>query len=623
MYDLHPKVSVIVPVYNVEQYLRECLDSLVNQTLKEIEIICVDDCSPDRCIDILNEYKNKDSRIKIIRNEKNKGLAETRNVGMKYASGEFIAFVDSDDFVSLNYFEELYNNAINHNADISATFSVLLYPSMKIKNNGISSNGTCIQKTFSKAKERQKMIGWHIVWNKIYRRTFLEKYGIKFLVLPWEDGPFTFMCTVAAHRIVSSENAIYFYRIRENSIMHSSFGKKYFPSVNAVSILENFVRNSKDADFWLPVLKKWVKSSLYSMFYRFGDNQTRKDFCEYVKMAGIDIELPHIYPEVIISFTSYPARIATVAQTAVSLLNQDIPSKKVILWLAESQFPGREADLPENLLALREHGLSIEWCEDIRSYKKLIPALERYPDDIIVTADDDIIYPSDWLRRLVSAYIDQPDMLHCLRAHEVKIKSGNVVDYTAWKHEIEDAKPSFCNFLTSGGGVIFKTSLLHEDLLKKDLFLKLCPDADDIWFWGMAVLKGIKINVVSPPLGKLQYVDGTQEDALWRTNVTQGANDQKLNNLFQHYPIILDRVRHDYKRCQRERLIQRFTQPWIKKKHEGKKEYYLFGLCVFSKKKDVNRKRLSVLGIPLYSYKRIDNKETRRILFIKWTKRLR
>ena len=112
-----PKVSIIVPVYNVEPYLRQCMDSLVNQTLKDIEIIAVDDGSPDNCGTILDEYAAKDSRIKVIHKE-NGGLSAARNDGLKHVTGEYLAFVDSDDWVEPETYETAYNRAVETGADI-------------------------------------------------------------------------------------------------------------------------------------------------------------------------------------------------------------------------------------------------------------------------------------------------------------------------------------------------------------------------------------------------------------------------------------------------------------------------------------------------------------------------
>ena len=112
------KISIIVPCYNVEKYLEKCLDSLINQTLRDIEIICVNDGSNDLTPDILKRYAASDKRIQII-NRENGGLSAARNTGLVHAQGEFVAYVDSDDWVDLNFYEKLYNSAKKYNAEIA------------------------------------------------------------------------------------------------------------------------------------------------------------------------------------------------------------------------------------------------------------------------------------------------------------------------------------------------------------------------------------------------------------------------------------------------------------------------------------------------------------------------
>ena len=112
------EISVIVPIYNVEKYLEKCLDTIINQTFKDIEIICVNDGSVDCSRNILEEYKNKDSRIKIVDKE-NGGLSSARNAGLKIATGKFISFIDSDDWVSSTFLEKLYKNITSYDTDIS------------------------------------------------------------------------------------------------------------------------------------------------------------------------------------------------------------------------------------------------------------------------------------------------------------------------------------------------------------------------------------------------------------------------------------------------------------------------------------------------------------------------
>lgn len=262
-------------------------------------------------------------------------------------------------------------------------------------------------------------------------------------------------------------------------------------------------------------------------------SKKEKDYC-----------LKDLKYKLVISLTSYPARINTINQTIESLLNQTIKPQKIVLWLAKEQFPNKEEDLPKQLLDLVNNNFNffIEYCDDIKSYKKLIPALKEYSDSIIVTADDDLIYEKDWLEKLYKAYEKEPKMIHCHRAHRILFdKKKQIKPYIKWKFEISNVKPSFNNFLTGVGGVLYPPNVLHPDIFKGEVFKDLAPMADDIWFWAMAVLNNTKINVIKNNCKVLEYVEGTQEDCLWATNRT-GKNDEQLKNVLNRYPEILEKL---------------------------------------------------------------------------------
>ena len=159
------KISVIVPIYNVEKYLEKCLESLVNQTIiDDIEIICINDCSTDNCLKILNEYKAKYSNsIKIINHIKNCGVSTSRNDGLKIAKGEYVGFVDPDDWVDYNFFEKLYNTAIKEKADIVKGNLKIIY------NNKV--NEIYFKKTFKNE---------NYFFSAIYKNNFIKKYSLKF-----------------------------------------------------------------------------------------------------------------------------------------------------------------------------------------------------------------------------------------------------------------------------------------------------------------------------------------------------------------------------------------------------------------------------------------------------------
>ncbi|MBR4904871.1 MAG: glycosyltransferase family 2 protein [Selenomonadaceae bacterium] len=246
--------------------------------------------------------------------------------------------------------------------------------------------------------------------------------------------------------------------------------------------------------------------------------------------------------KITVSLTSYLPRINDVKYTIYSLLNQTFPPDKLILWLDEDSFPQREENLPRDLLELKNFGLTIDWCENLRPYKKLIPALEKYPDDIIVTADDDLFYQPDWLKILYYEHLRNPDCVIAHRAYRIRLNAQKIVyPYDNWQKEILSAKSLYGNFFTSGSGALFKKKFFHDDILRRELFMKLSPLADDLWFWAMTALNGTKIKIPNEPLRDLIYVDlDTQLSGktLWSENKTQ--NDIRLRQIMEYYPALLD-----------------------------------------------------------------------------------
>lgn len=230
---------------------------------------------------------------------------------------------------------------------------------------------------------------------------------------------------------------------------------------------------------------------------------------------------PHT-PELIVSLTSFPGRINTVHKTIDTILRQTERPDRVILWLAEEQFPGKTADLPKELLNLQQYGLEILWCNDIRSYKKLIPTLKLYPEAVIVTADDDVYYSPNWLELLYQSYQKWPNFIHChrdtkilLEDDEFKVISGGKEKYSC---------PTYLHKLVGIGGVLYPPHSLHPDVLREDLFTTLAPTNDDIWFWFMGVRAHHRILVVENNIPQPKYVEGTQ-DGECLTKINDGGEN--------------------------------------------------------------------------------------------------
>ena len=211
-----PFISVIVPVYNVENYLAECLESIIRQTYSRLEIVCVNDGSTDNSLNILNSYASKDSRLKII-TQVNGGLSAARNTGLKYSSGEFILFVDSDDLLEENAIERILSYFNSPDIDFVAfgykTFSTT------------SSSVTTRTSIYNNSRTFFSPGSWIIylpvtAWSKMYRASFLKKNNLLFpLNLLNEDTSFHWNCISYASKIIIASDIVYIYRIRTTSIM--------------------------------------------------------------------------------------------------------------------------------------------------------------------------------------------------------------------------------------------------------------------------------------------------------------------------------------------------------------------------------------------------------------------
>lgn len=223
------KISVIVPIYNVEPYLRRCIDSIINQTYENLEIILVDDGSPDNCGQICDDYAKKDTRIKVI-HKKNGGLSDARNAGMKIATGDYIGFVDSDDWIHENMYEILLYKMIENNTDISEcnVKKVFLYKEVDIKKY-IDINQQEKITLLSKNDAMDNLVSEEVVkqtvWNKLYKRQVIEDIFFEKGKLH-EDEYWTYKVINKINKVVYIDIDLYYYFQREGSIMSQKYSLK-------------------------------------------------------------------------------------------------------------------------------------------------------------------------------------------------------------------------------------------------------------------------------------------------------------------------------------------------------------------------------------------------------------
>lgn len=246
------------------------------------------------------------------------------------------------------------------------------------------------------------------------------------------------------------------------------------------------------------------------------------------------------YPEgqIIVSLTSYGNKLQLLYLTIESLLRQTVKPNKIILWLDQSKYSTYES-IPVALHRQEERGLEIKLCEDVRSYTKLVPALLAYPNDVIISADDDIIYPIDFVERLYRAYQKDSSKIYFYRGHYILFnEDGTPRSYLEWV--AKGAKGcDIYNFPTGVSGIIYPPHCYHEDMTNKDLFLKLCPHADDVWFKAMTMLKGTLCEQIPTPHFDSLFIplDIDEASSLQNINVVNGGNDKQIKAVFDYYNI--------------------------------------------------------------------------------------
>lgn len=255
------KITIIVPIYKVEKYLAKCIDSILNQTFKEFELILVNDGSPDSCGEICEEYSIRDKRVKVI-HKKNGGLSSARNAGINIARGEYIAFVDSDDFIHKNMYEILYTNAINTSSDI------VICDYFIVSEKEIIQDESCqikIQpKTFTNIEAlrelyRDDRIKFVVAWNKLYKKSLFSKLRYKEGRIHEDEfiiHTILYECSKVSYLPVK----LYFYLQTDNSIIRSPYNIKRLDRVYALRERVEFFKKIKQLKLQHHAELKYIQS---------------------------------------------------------------------------------------------------------------------------------------------------------------------------------------------------------------------------------------------------------------------------------------------------------------------------------------------------------------------------
>lgn len=268
-----------------------------------------------------------------------------------------------------------------------------------------------------------------------------------------------------------------------------------------------------------------------ALYHRdFTEIQRRDDVAGEVFVFERRVSRRHTLPgHLVVSLTSYAARFDSLELMLRSILQQTVRADEVVLWLA----PGDMDLLPPEVVDLERQGLTIRLTEDLRSYKKIVPALRAYPESFILLLDDDLVVPIDLIEPLVAAY-RSPNEILCRRAHMVRYDDlGHPLSYREWHYRIspQPAHPDI--FPTTGHGTLYPPHSLHPQVTDATLFTRLAPTADDVWLYWMARRAGSETRVIGPIWESVTW-PGSQGSALADLN-WQGGNDRQIAAMFDFF----------------------------------------------------------------------------------------
>ncbi len=283
---------------------------------------------------------------------------------------------------------------------------------------------------------------------------------------------------------------------------------------------------------------------MFAIFKSFAVRVINKVLTGFGKLAPFYVEIKYLarsrlrYKKhnlpgrLIVSLTSYPPRFPSLHLTLKSLLMQRVRPDYVELWVAENDYQA----LPGNVRRLEQDGLVIRRCEDLRSYKKIIPRLRESKEDWVAIADDDLYYWPIWLQELVAAVRPGKREVICSRCHKIEFTCPSVpASYMEWSFDILAPDEKDVVFPTGIGGVLYPPGVFFKDVCDERLFLQLCPTGDDIWLFWMAAINGATFRR-SAARHRLILWDGSQECALFNQNaLLDNHNDRQIAAILQKY----------------------------------------------------------------------------------------
>lgn len=566
------KLSIITIAYNNAKGLERTLQSVASQTWQEYEEIVVDGGSSDNSLEIIKEYKSKISHFIWI-SEPDKGVYDAMNKGIRMASGEYCLFLNSGDILANdNVLETLFRHELT--ADIisgNAIFEASKFhpkEQYKISPNKIKASDLIInflphQATLIRRALFDEIHPYDTSFKIVSDWLFFIEAILKYNATYQHVQLFVARCEMEG---ISSNPA-------NNELMREEFHrglKQVLPlyyedycqlkcfrynEQSKESILVKQLNKKKVIQKLLRFQHLLYKIGWYAFHKRWSDKyfyaQLKNEDSRKKKQILLNLpSIPSLYERLenqtirtglIVSLTSYGKRVKDSLPYALySLLTQSVVPDEIVVYLDREHWSNQ--NLPLILREMQNKDVKFRYVEDIKSYKKLIPALQDFPDSPILTVDDDFYYNSSIIEWLNEEYIksDKKTIIGSWGCVPEK-RNGHYLPYSMWK----DCKygNKFSDYsLFAGNGTIYPPHVFDDEILKSDVFMQLAPTADDIWFWVMEKRQDISIRLIPQagyglhtPINRIETYDLNQKGTLFFTNCTQGENDKQFNKLIEKY----------------------------------------------------------------------------------------
>ena len=559
-----------MPCYNSAIYIKSCLNSIFDQSYENFELICINDGSTDKTLDILQNYAKKYNNLKII-NIPRSNAGKARNIGLKQAyehKVDYIYICDSDDILDSKLLEKSLKIALKYKVDIVGFNSLYFDDFNKSKRKDI-----LITSKIYNHKSNPHNICYSInppPWNKFYKASFLKKNDLWFdEILFSNDLSFNALSLLKAGSIYCIDEILYFYRknnkglaskkINNDIIVNALFSfynqakkLKYFEDIK-ISVFSyiviNYIYFFKNYKFDLKIeknlksyenIKNLFLSSEFDILNKNNLNNKNFEWFSLIKDMPTEQISSYKHKKIIVCLTSWPKRIKYVSLVINNLLNQSLKADLINLYLSKNEFNGFDS-LPSKLIKLeKENKVNIIFVEDnLYPHKKYFYAFKEYPNDLIITIDDDLIYPYDMIEELVKNYYKYPKAIIANRTHYMifkndEIKYGDFLN----TQDILINTPSMHLLATAGGGCLLNPRLFDsivDLMLDENNIKKYALFQDDIWLKVCQIVANIPVIQNNHPQ-ILKYLPGSQKYGLY--NIMN-----KNNNFYENDRAFLESIK--------------------------------------------------------------------------------